>query len=54
MYKEVKTMKKLGKKLVETKDTLEAYACLCEPSDCWRKYMTTSMTANVGVTVQNS
>lgn len=43
-------MRKLGKKLVETKDTLEAYCyCLCNPMDCYYAYMTTSLTANIGV-----
>lgn len=57
MYKEVKTMKKLGKKLETTMDTLEAYTscnCMCDASVCYSTYHSTAMTVTMGISNENS
>ena len=55
MYKEVKTMKKLGKKLETTMDTLEAYSCdcMCDAGKCYRHLGSMTLTATLGIQGQN-
>lgn len=48
MYKEVKTMRKLGKRLNTNKETIQAF-CYCDPSQCWSNFHNTALTATMGI-----